>query len=111
MKSFLFIKALRYLILKIFYGKQYEKPLYINAKIHSYIDILSILPKFFIESITIGLMLIIIIFLLSNNSESFAEIKILLSLYAFATYRLMPSLQKLYSGINSFFNSLAINSI
>lgn len=95
-------KSIKISNLEEFYGKQYEKPLYRNAKIHSYIDILSILPKFFIESISIGLMLIIIIFLLSNNSESFAEIVPLLSLYAFATYRLMPSLQKLYSGINSF---------
>ena len=85
-----------------FYSKKYEKPLYKNAKIFSYIDILSILPKFFIEAITIGIMLLIIIFSLSNNSESFAEIVPILTLYAFATYRLMPSLQMLYNGINSF---------
>ena len=95
-------KSIKIANLENIYSKKYEIPLYKNAKVFTFIDVLSILPKFFIEAITIGIILLLIIFSLSNNSESFSEIIPILSLYAFAIYRLMPSLQMLYNGINSF---------
>ena len=75
---------------------------YKNAKVFSFIEVLSILPKLFIEAISIGIIFLIIIISLSNNYKSFAELIPILSLYAFAIYRLMPSLQMLYNGINNY---------
>ena len=53
-------------------------------------------PRYFIEGIAFGGLIILILFL-REGSDNFANIIPILTLYAFAGYRLIPSLQQLYS--------------
>ncbi len=58
-------------------------------------EIIAQLPRFLLEAIVFGGMIIIILILISTNNE-FVNIVPILSLYAFAGYRLIPSLQQAY---------------
>ena len=58
------------------------------------VNALSQLPKFFLEAIAFGGILLIAI-ILFVSSESFTQIIPLLAMYAFAGYRLMPAMQVL----------------
>ena len=53
------------------------------------------LPRFIIESIAFGGILLIILYMM-KKTESFNDALPILSLYIFAGYRLMPALQQLY---------------
>jgi ABC-type bacteriocin/lantibiotic exporter with double-glycine peptidase domain len=85
------------------YINRYTKSAKIYAKSQSLVQIISQLPRYFIEGIVFGGMIILILFLMVRYSE-FWKIFPIVSLYAFAGYRLIPSLQQVYYSItqNSF---------
>ena len=56
------------------------------------------LPRFFIEGIAFGGMILLIMYLLRTRG-GFSEIIPILSLYAFAGYRLLPALQQVYAAV------------
>ena len=58
--------------------------------------VVSQLPRFFLEAITFGGILLIILYIISQTG-SFNSALPMLVLYVFAGYRLMPALQKIYS--------------
>jgi ATP-binding cassette, subfamily B, bacterial PglK len=58
-------------------------------------DVLGILPRFALEAIAFGGILLIILYILSNTGNVNDAIPII-SLYAFAGYRLMPAIQQIY---------------
>ena len=60
------------------------------------VSVLEQLPRFFLEAIIFGGMLIIIILTL-DQSGGFITILPIISLYAFAGYRLMPAIHHMYS--------------
>ena len=66
------------------------------ARTQASVSVLEQLPRFFLEAIIFGGMLIIILSTL-NQSESFISIFPIISLYAFAGYRLMPAIHNMYS--------------
>ena len=73
--------------------------------------VLSLLPRYFLEAIAFGGILIVILYLMSK-SESFDTILPILSLYVFAGYRLMPSIQQIYSSATQIvFNGPAIDKL
>lgn len=72
--------------------------LYANS--HSSASAIGLLPRFFLEAIAFGGMLLLIIFLLIQN-QNFQSILPILSLYAFAAYRLIPSMQQIYNAATS----------
>ena len=61
---------------------------------HSYI--LTHLPRFFLEAITFGGVILIILFLIYRSGGLNQSIP-LISLYVFAGYRLLPAIQQIYS--------------
>src|SRR5690606_6943459 len=58
------------------------------------------LPRYAIETIAFGTVILIVVFLLAVERD-FGSIVPMLGLYAFAGYRLMPSLQQVFAGITA----------
>ena len=58
------------------------------------------MPRFLMEILAFGGMLLVILYLM-KNSENFSEIIPILSLYTLAAYRLLPSLQQVYSQLTT----------
>ena len=56
------------------------------------------LPRFFLEAIAFGGMLLVILYLMANNTSFDTAIPVI-TLYALAGYRLMPALQLIYSNL------------
>lgn len=75
------------------------------AKTYSQQLIMNDIPKFIVESIAIGSMLIIIIYFMiisiGDNQDKLATILPIIGVYAFSVYRLQPSLQAIFRGTNS----------
>jgi ATP-binding cassette, subfamily B, bacterial PglK len=98
---------------KIF-ANRYLKPAKILIKTQANLSIVSSLPRFFIEVIAFGGMLLILIF--SMDKDNFEKILPIISVYAFAGYRLIPALQSVYNsytgliysapGINKIFSEI-----
>ena len=66
------------------------------AKHNAMHKVISVLPRFAVEAIAFGGMIIVALYLMSQ-SDNFANVLPTLALYAFAGYRLMPALQAIYS--------------
>ena len=74
-------------------------------------QILVQLPRFFLESIAFGGMLLVILYLISRSGNLNTVIPIM-SLYALAGYRLLPALQEVFSSISQLrFISPSLNLI
>lgn len=58
--------------------------------------VISVLPRFAVEAIAFGGMIVVVLYLMSQRG-SFANVMPIVTLYAFAGYRLMPALQAIYS--------------
>lgn len=72
-------------------------------------QIIGLLPRYFLEAIAFGGLLLIILYLM-RQSNNFSSILPILSLYVFAGYRLMPALQQVYSALTSLrFATASIN--
>ena len=62
------------------------------------LSIIGQMPRFTLEAITFGGMILVTLYLMSQ-SGSFIKVAPILALYAFAGYRLMPALQHIYNSI------------
>ena len=81
------------------YIKSYSVPAHSFAKINSYVLLISALPRFFLEAVAFGGILIIILYQMSQT-ENFNNILPIISLYVFAGYRMIPALQQIYISFN-----------
>ena len=97
-EMFLAIKEIKIRNLHEIYLNLFSKPSKIYAKSQSIVNILSLLPRYFLELIAFGGMLFLVLLLLNNNSE-FEEIIPILALYTVAGYRLIPALQNIYYSV------------
>ena len=73
---------------------------------------LSDIPKYWIELLAFGTMVLLILFLMIASQENFSKIVPTLSMFAMASYKLIPAFQQIYfylSGIK--FSQSAIDSI
>lgn len=61
-------------------------------------QVISKLPRFALEAIAFGGMLLVVLYLMAQR-ENFASILPVVALYAFAGYRLMPALQQIYVSV------------
>ena len=82
------------------YTNEFSGSAKIFAKSQAASETISLLPRYMIEAIAFGGILLIILYLISR-SESFTEILPILSLFAFAGYRLMPALQVVYTSLTN----------
>ena len=78
------------------YVSRFSNPAKIYAITQVYFKVLSQLPRFFLEAIAFGGILLSILYLMSR-SGSFNTILPIISLYVFAGYRLLPAIQQVYA--------------
>jgi ATP-binding cassette, subfamily B, bacterial PglK len=78
--------------------RRFDDPALRYAKHTATQHILGKMPRFFMEILAFGGMLIIVLYLMVSYGE-FQEILPVLALYTLAAYRLMPSLQQVYSQV------------
>ncbi len=80
------------------YIKRFSIPAKIFARHTAASQVLSQLPRFALEVIAFGGMLLAILYLMLKNG-SFVNIIPIIALYTFAGYRLMPALQSIYMAV------------
>lgn len=78
------------------YIQQFSKPAEIYANGQTIAKLIAQLPRYALEAIAFGGMLLIILYLMAK-SGSFSSALPIITLYAFAGYRLMPALQQIYA--------------
>ena len=88
-------KALKVGGLEEFFIQRFSKPAKIYAKNQASVQVISALPRYFLEAVAFGGMILLILFLMNLNGD-FSKIISIISVYAFAGYRLMPALQQIY---------------
>ena len=77
------------------YVQRFGKPAATYAKGQGTMSIIAATPRFALEAIAFGGMLLVILHLMVK-SGNFADVLPILALYAMAGYRLMPALQQIY---------------
>ena len=80
------------------YLKRFEIPAKTYAKNIASAQVISELPRFALEAIAFGGMLVVILYLMSK-SGNFIDIIPIIAIYAFAGYRLLPALQGIYVAV------------
>lgn len=90
------IKEIKSRNLENFFLKKFVKPASVFAKSQANALLFAHLPRYFIESIMFGGMIISILILIDQKG-SFFHILPTISLFAFSAYRLIPALQNIYS--------------
>ena len=78
------------------YIQRFAKPAEIYAKGQATAQVIGQLPRYALEAIAFGGMLLVILHLMAK-SGSFANALPIIALYAFAGYRLMPAMQQIYA--------------
>lgn len=78
--------------------ERFAKPAEIYAKGQATAQIIAQVPRFVLEAVAFGGMLLVILYLMTQ-SGSFASALPIIALYAFAGYRLMPALQQIYGSV------------
>ena len=93
------------------YINRFSKPAKTYSKSQAWATIIATLPRYFIEALAFGGMIVLVLALMAKGS-SFSSIMPTIALYAFAGYRLMPVLQQIYSSITRLrFSKTALESI
>lgn len=105
------VKEMKVLGLEKFYISLFAEPAKSFANKQILLQVTSQLPRFFLEGIAFGGMIIIILILLVRY-ENFANTLPALALYAFAGYRLIPALQQIYNAITQLrFSGTSLNIV
>jgi len=77
------------------YIQRFAKPAEIYAKGQATAQVISQLPRYALEALAFGGMLLVILYLMAQSGSLDSSLPII-ALYVFAGYRLMPALQQLY---------------
>ncbi len=75
--------------------ENFSSSAYIYARIDSHVQVISELPRYILEAIAFGGILLIILYMMAQ-SGNFTSALPIISLFAFAGYRLLPALQMIY---------------
>jgi ATP-binding cassette, subfamily B, bacterial PglK len=93
------IKEVKSRGLEAVFVNRFALPAQIYAKHHASAQAVAQLPRFILEAVAFGGLILLILILLGRNQNFESAIPII-SLYAFSGYRLMPALQQIYAGIS-----------
>ena len=96
MEAFGAAKEIKLTGLENAYIQKYTEPANKYAKSQALQVVISDLPRYALEAVAFGGILLIIVYLISQNG-SFNSALPIISLYVFAGYRLMPAIQRIYS--------------
>lgn len=81
------------------------------SRVTSYMQIVSTLPRYLLETISFGLLILFILYNL-NLGNNLTEVLPILSMFAFAALRLIPAFQTIFSGLNRInFSTKGLNDI
>ena len=80
------------------FTKLFSRSALIYARTSTSADVIKQLPRFFLEAIVFGGILLIILYIMSKTGNFNTALPIV-SLYVFAGYRLMPALQQIYASL------------
>lgn len=89
------IKEIKFKGLEKNYIKNFSTPAEKFAVFQSLSQVTAVIPRFFMEIIAFGGIIILILYLMSKGGN-FNDIIPIITLYVFAGYRLMPALQQIY---------------
>jgi len=78
--------------------RKFSEPTKANAEYSAQSAVIAQMPKFAVETLAFGGILALIVYFIMRGDE-LGEIIPVISLYAFAGYKLMPALQQIYQGI------------
>lgn len=78
--------------------KKFSEPSKKMATLHAYFSVVNQLPRFALEVLTFGGMMILILYMM-RQTGTFIESLPIISLYALAGYRIMPALQQVYASM------------
>ena len=92
------IKVLKLLGREDFFTKSYSKPAAEFARHNTTNQIISIFPRYIMEIFAFGGIMGVILYLLAT-ARSFQGVLPLVGLFAFAAYKLMPALQKIFASV------------
>ena len=93
------------------YIKLFSQSAHIYARTSAASSVAAQLPRFILEIIAFGGVLLIILYMM-KQSDNFNSVLPIISLYVFAGYRLMPAIQQIYSSFVSLtFTEPATNSL
>jgi len=94
------IKDLKLLGREAEYLRRYIKPSFSFASSESTNQVISLVPKYALETIVFGGMLLVILYL-TEFKHTTSQTLPLLGLYAFAGYRLMPAFNQIFQGLSN----------
>ena len=80
------------------YINRFSEPSKTLAKISALAGVISNLPRFVLEAITFGGMLLVVLYLMLQRGNFYTALPII-ALYAYAGYRLMPTIQQIYTSL------------
>lgn len=110
-EAFNSIKSLKVLGREQFFVDAFDKHSLKLSKSQAYKNIVSQLPKYLFEVLILGTIILIILYFLVTGKEVDYLLPTL-SLYAFAAYRLMPAMQRLFAGVSDIrFSSMALDNV
>jgi len=93
------------------YTERFSGPAKILAKNNAMFSLISNIPRYFLEALVFGGMLLLVLYLISQSGTLIDTLPII-ALYAFAGYRLMPAMQQIYTSATSLrFVSPAIDAM
>jgi ABC-type bacteriocin/lantibiotic exporter with double-glycine peptidase domain len=95
-EAFSSIKEIKFKMLEQVFLNRYSIPSKNYAQNHATSSAISLLPRFVLEIIAFGGILVMILYLMKNEGNLNNSLPII-SLYVFAGYRLMPALQIIYT--------------
>ena len=110
-EAFSALKEIKIGNLEQFYIGRFSDPAKIISKKMALASIIGALPRYAIEAVAFGGIIILILYKMAQ-SGSFINALPIISLYAFAGYRLMPAIQVIYGSFSKFiFISPSLNRI
>lgn len=80
------------------YIKRFDSASYIHARHQASAQTIALLPRFALEGIAFGGMMLVTLILM-GSSGTFTSVAPIIALYAFAGYRLIPSIQSIYTSL------------
>ena len=90
------VKEIKVGALEKIYVKRYSDSAVTYAQNQASASVIGLLPRFILEAIAFGGILLVILYLISKTG-TFNDALPILSLYVYAGYRLMPALQQIYA--------------
>jgi ABC-type multidrug transport system fused ATPase/permease subunit len=94
------IKEVKVSALENTYLKRFNPAAESYARYQSSVNVISQMPRFVLEALAFGGMIIVALFLMSTK-EGLASALPIMAMYAFAGYRLIPAVQQIYGSITS----------